>query len=101
MAMRAPPPRMRATIIAGCLTELDVCTAVLANELGLLEGALARSRERVRSFKQERKDQRELIGQTLQMALAGCQGRVAELDAELEHVRQESAGLLLTVCRRV
>ncbi|KAJ1632505.1 hypothetical protein T492DRAFT_988233 [Pavlovales sp. CCMP2436] len=91
MALRAAPPRTRASVIAECLTEVDVRTAVLANELGLLEGALARSRERVRSFKQERKGQRELIGQTLQMALAGCQGRVAELDGELEHVRQESA----------
>lgn len=74
-----------------CLTDAEVHVALLGNEIGLLEGALVRSRERVRSFKQERKGQRELIGQTLQMALAGCQGRVLELESELHFVRQDAA----------
>jgi hypothetical protein len=69
----------------------EVCVATLTHELGLLEGALTRSRERVRSFKQERKGQRAMIGQTLQMALAGCQGRVLELEADLDLTRQEAA----------
>ncbi|KAG8467761.1 hypothetical protein KFE25_006813 [Diacronema lutheri] len=91
---RAQAGRPRASAVLAdraCRTEVEVGNAVLTNEIGLLEGALVRSRERIRSFKQERKGQRELIGQTLQMALAGCQGRVLELEAELDSLRHDAA----------
>jgi len=82
--------RSTALHVSARVDEAAVAAGILAHELGLVEGALTRSRERLRAFKLERREQRELVGQTLQMALAGCQGRVQEVEEELVRQQQES-----------
>lgn len=84
-------PSLRELHVSARVDEAAVATRILAHELGSVEGSLTRSRERLRALKLERHDQRELVGQTLQMALAGCQGRVREVEEELARQQHESA----------